>query len=79
MAMNGMPTSAAATGLVDHVVPVEGMPAKLAAYQEHLSNVAAGRMAKASPEDWQEHLSRISALLAQLDRARLQPATSRIP
>jgi len=62
-AMKGMPTSAAATGLVDHVVPVEGMPEKLAAYQEQLSAISGWRAAQASTENWQAHLTRISALL----------------
>jgi two-component system, chemotaxis family, CheB/CheR fusion protein len=62
-AMKGMPTSAAATGLVDHVVPVEGMPEKLAAYQEQLSAISGWRAAQAGSENWEAHLSRISALL----------------
>jgi two-component system, chemotaxis family, CheB/CheR fusion protein len=36
-AMQGMPTNAAATGLVDHIVAVEAMPEKLIAHQAHLS------------------------------------------
>ena len=35
--MKGMPNSAAATGLVDHVLPVEAMPAKLVEYRRHLA------------------------------------------
>ena len=63
MAMKGMPTSAAATGLVDHVVAVEGMPEKLAAHQEQLSTITSWKTDQASSEDWQKHLTRISALL----------------
>lgn len=62
-AMKGMPTSAAATGLVDHVVPVEGMPEKLAAHQEQLIAVIGWKEAQASAEDWQAHLRTIGALL----------------
>ena len=36
----GMPQSAAATGMVDHVVPVEDMPGLLIDYQQHLGVVA---------------------------------------
>ena len=39
-AMSGMPHSAAATGLVDHVLPVEKMPAMLVEYQQHLAKLA---------------------------------------
>ena len=38
-AKSGMPSSAAATGLVDEVMPVEQMPARLLAYQRHLTAV----------------------------------------
>ncbi len=36
LAMTGMPQSAAATGLVDHVLRLEQMPARLIEYQTHL-------------------------------------------
>src|SRR4029078_8737284 len=36
IAQAGMPQSAAATGRVDHVVPVEAMPGVLIDYQQHL-------------------------------------------
>ncbi|HEX3994234.1 MAG TPA: chemotaxis protein CheB, partial [Acetobacteraceae bacterium] len=36
LAMTGMPQSAAATGLVDNVLRVEDMPARLIEYQQHL-------------------------------------------
>jgi two-component system CheB/CheR fusion protein len=38
-AKSGMPSSAAATGLVDEVMPVEAMPTRLLAYQRHLAAV----------------------------------------
>jgi two-component system, chemotaxis family, CheB/CheR fusion protein len=42
-ALSGMPDSAAATGLVDHVLPVEAMPARLIAHRAHLvANAGAG-------------------------------------
>jgi two-component system, chemotaxis family, CheB/CheR fusion protein len=62
-AMQGMPTNAAATGLVDHVIAVEAMPAKLIAHQAQLSAVSGWRASQASREDWQRHLSKIGALL----------------
>ena len=42
-ALPGMPQSAAATGQVDDVLPVEAMPAKLADYQAHLRTVAGSK------------------------------------
>ena len=47
-AMSGMPQSAAATGLVDHVLPVEEMPTRLLEYRDHLRQVATKKMATAS-------------------------------
>ena len=38
--MSGMPLSATATGLVDHVLPVEEMPAKLLEYRDYLSSAS---------------------------------------
>ena len=43
-AMLGMPSSAVATGLVDHVVPVEAMPGKLTDYHRHLIKVPASTL-----------------------------------
>ena len=40
VAQGGMPQSAADTGMVDHVVPVEAMPALLVDHQHHLGAVA---------------------------------------
>jgi two-component system CheB/CheR fusion protein len=37
--MSGMPRSAAATGLVDHVTSAENLPAKLLEHQAHLAKV----------------------------------------
>lgn len=40
VAQGRTPRSAAETGMVDHVVPVEDMPALLADYQQHLGAAA---------------------------------------
>ena len=45
VAQEGMPQSAADTGMVDHVVPVEDMPGLLIDYQQHLGVVANARTA----------------------------------
>lgn len=62
-AMSGMPLSAAATGLVDHILPVESMPATLVEYQQHLIKVAGRKDADGNRRDTAEYLSAISALL----------------
>src|SRR4029079_3035067 len=62
-AMSGMPHSAAATGLVDHIMPVEDMPATLVEYQQHLINVAGRNDGDGNRRDTAEHLAEISALL----------------
>ena len=60
---SGMPHSAAATGLVDHVVPIEAMPGKLIDYQRHLNEVAGRKDGEGTREDAKEHLGQIAALL----------------
>jgi two-component system, chemotaxis family, CheB/CheR fusion protein len=60
-AMKGMPTNAAATGLVDHVIPVEDMPEKILAHQAEFN--AALDWPQASREDWRKHLKKIASLL----------------
>ena len=62
-AMKGMPTNAAATGLVDHIVPVEDMPERLLAHQAELSAAIGWQQAHANREDWHEHLKKIANLL----------------
>jgi two-component system, chemotaxis family, CheB/CheR fusion protein len=62
-AMSGMPQSAAATGFVDEVLPVEEMPAKLLHYQRHLRSVASKKDSDGTRGDTAEHLAKISALL----------------
>ncbi|MGB6285158.1 MAG: chemotaxis protein CheB [Xanthobacteraceae bacterium] len=62
-AKTGMPQSATATGLVDEVVPVEEMPARLLDYQNHLQNVASQKSGDGTRLDAADHLTKISALL----------------
>lgn len=62
-AMSGMPMSAAATGLVDYVLAIEAMPAKLIAYSKHLLVVEPNKGPDGTREDTAEHLGKICALL----------------
>jgi two-component system, chemotaxis family, CheB/CheR fusion protein len=62
-AMQGMPSSAAATGLVDHVVPVEAMPTELIAYHKHITAVAEKKDGNGHRKDLEEHFARITSLL----------------
>ena len=62
-AMSGMPHNAAATGLVDHVMPVDKMPAKLSDYAQHLSHVASRKDGDGIRNDTTAHLASISTLL----------------
>jgi len=66
-AKSGMPESAAATGLVDEVMRVEDMPARLMDYQSHLLKVAGRKSEDGTRLDAADHLPKISALL----RARI--------
>ena len=63
IAMGGMPHNAAITGLVDHVLKVEEMPAKLLEYKDHLLRVADRKDGDGTRTDTAEHLATISALL----------------
>lgn len=62
-AKSGMPQSAEATGLVDEIMPVEGMPARLLEYQNHLQNIASRKDGDGTRLDAADHLIKISALL----------------
>jgi two-component system, chemotaxis family, CheB/CheR fusion protein len=62
-AMIGMPHSATATGLVDHVLPVEEMPAKLLDYQRHLAEVSDHKDGDRTRNDAAKHLAAILDLL----------------
>jgi two-component system CheB/CheR fusion protein len=61
--MAGMPQSAAATGYVDYVLPVEEMPAKLIEYRDHLALVADRKDADGTRTDAGEHLATVLAVL----------------
>ena len=63
MAMTGMPESAAATGLVDRIMPVEEMPEQLIAYQRHLLEVASHKDGRGSRQDTTKYLATITTLL----------------
>jgi len=61
--MSGMPDSAVATGLVDQVMPVEAMPARLVEYRAHMLDVAGEKDENGTRTDTAEHLKAISAIL----------------
>ena len=62
-AMSGMSDSAVATGLVDQVMPVEAMPARLIEYRAHMLDVAGEKDENGTRTDTAEHLKAISAIL----------------
>jgi len=62
-AMSGMPASAAATGLVDDVLPVEAMPARLLAHDRHLREIHDHKGPDGTRQDLAAHLLTISSLL----------------
>jgi two-component system CheB/CheR fusion protein len=62
-AMIGMPRSAAATGLVDHVASVEKLPAKLLEHQAYLAKVEERKGTDGAREDVRESLAAITAAL----------------
>ncbi|CAN5626854.1 chemotaxis protein CheB [soil metagenome] len=62
-AMVGMPASAAATGLVDHILPVEEMPARLLAHKQHLVVTDSHKGKDGERQDLAAHLRTICALL----------------
>ncbi len=62
-AKSGMPSSATATGLVDHVMQVKDIPAKLVEYNHHLVQAKIHKNADGIREDAAEHLDEISGLL----------------
>jgi two-component system CheB/CheR fusion protein len=62
-AMSGMPMSATATGLVDYVLSVEEIPARLIAYSKHLLSVEPHKDADGTRLDAGEHLVKICSLL----------------
>jgi len=62
-AMSGMPRSAAATGLVDHVASVETLPGKLLEHQAHLAKVEERKGTDGARQDVLESLAAITAVL----------------
>ena len=62
-AMSGMPLSAAATGLVDYVVPIEAMPEKLLAYRRFLGADKSRKGSDGIRQDTKDYLQQIAALL----------------
>lgn len=62
-AMPGMPQSAMETGLVDYVLRVEEMPAKLIEYRDHLAHVADRKDSDGIRTDAAEHLATILSIL----------------
>lgn len=62
-AMMGMPSSAAATGLVDHVASVESLPKKLLEHQAYLTKVEEQKGVDRAREDIRESLTAITAVL----------------
>ncbi len=63
MAMSGMPQSAAATGLVDRIMPVEDMPAQLIEYRQRLLDQAGPHGRQGGSQDTADQLATITALL----------------
>ena len=63
VAQGGMPRSAADTGMVDHVVPVEVMPALLVDHQRHLGAVGEYKDGNGARKDMGQHLAAITGLL----------------
>jgi two-component system, chemotaxis family, CheB/CheR fusion protein len=62
-AMMGMPSSAAATGLVDRVASVESLPSILLEHQAHLAKVEEQKDTDGAREDVRQSLAAITAVL----------------
>jgi two-component system, chemotaxis family, CheB/CheR fusion protein len=62
-AKSGMPSSAAATGLVDFVLPVEAMPERLMSYWSHLSGIEHRKGPDGARHDMAEAVAKICGLL----------------
>ena len=63
VAMSGMPESAAATGLVDRIMPVQDMPAQLIEYRRHMMGMAHPLGGNEIGLTTAKHLAAITALL----------------
>ena len=77
-ALSGMPNSAAATGLVDHVVLIEVMPAKLIDYQRHLNEVAVRKDGDGTRQDAKENWGRSRHCCAR-EQVTISAATRKLP
>lgn len=62
-ALSGMPKSATATGMVDHVMPVEEMPRRLMDYHAHLMSGSEHTDKDGTRNDIRERLGEITSLL----------------
>ncbi len=62
-ALSGMPDSAAATGMVDYVLPVEAMPGKLRDHLSHLDKIGLQTGGQSVIVDLKARLPEITALL----------------
>jgi len=62
-ALPGMPRSAAATGLIDFVMPVEKMPEKLLQYRQHLDDVSERKGSDGSRADVEAKLGEVCGVL----------------
>lgn len=62
-ALQGMPMSAAATGLVDHILPIEAIPAKLLEHLRHLNGAAARSVSAVTPHNSTGGFADIAELL----------------
>jgi two-component system CheB/CheR fusion protein len=62
-AMSGMPASAASTGLVDVVLPVEEMPARLLAYRKQMEAARQRQGGTSAGQDVGDHLQAVLRLL----------------
>ncbi len=62
-ALPGMPQSAAAAGLVDEILAVEAMPARLKAYKRYLTSVSVRRDGSAPSSDTTQHIATIFGAL----------------
>lgn len=62
-AMTGMPANAVATGLIDAVLPVSDMPARLLAYQKHMHAARSKHGSDGVRGDLAAHLKTICGLL----------------
>jgi two-component system CheB/CheR fusion protein len=60
---DSMPRSAAATGAVDFVLPIEEMPARLIVYAKHLERLKTAKTTDGFRQELDQHLARIHTLL----------------